>query len=350
MEYKIFGITKTYKYHYTLCNSSSESRSATLHIHSAGSDGERLIAIINNLTRKWNKDNISRTKAYLHFYRRHPEVKWAFLASMVSRNAGWNMCDLESPLYKKALDRPYRQALFMAYEKANYLIFRDAFPQLLLYHYSTYLKSNLFHYLRIFSVSSFMESEWNLFWDERDEERLMESLIINEQNLIQEPVIKDGFLMEEVFGSKLFNIQDQLGLSVVAFPARTGKLYGALVRNFKNLDARIRFGISLGKILFSPVLYPSFSAFASATEHTGSRRDYERFIGNGMNSSTPFLRLIYPAIDHPDYSLGQWDERRKIKKSWREAGTPIDGCDITRDYLDKRRRIGMFLAIKACFN
>ena len=354
MEYKIFGITKTYKYHYTLCNSSSESRLSTLRIHSAGGGGERLIAIINNITRKWNKDNISRTKAYLHFYRRHPEVQWAFLASMVSRNAGWNMCDLESPLYKRALDRHYRQALFMAYEKANYLIFQDAFPQLMLYHYSTYLKSNLFHYMRIFSVSSFMEAEWNRFWKLRDKRRLMQSLIINEQNLIQEPVIKDCFLKEEVFGSKLFSIQDRLGLNMVVFPARTGDLYGAPVRKFRRLDARIHFGARLADILFSPGLYPSFSDFAAATEHTGSRNDYETYmdIGNGTASSTPFLRLVYPAINHPVYRLGKWDERRRIKEGWRKGpGTNIiNDCAITREYFEKRKQIHLFLAVKSCFN
>lgn len=40
-------------------------------------------------------DNISRTVFYDQFYLKHKEIVWGYLASFVSRNAGWNMTDLE---------------------------------------------------------------------------------------------------------------------------------------------------------------------------------------------------------------------------------------------------------------
>ncbi len=63
---------------------------------------KQLLRSIKAQTAKGNRDNISRTKAYEQFFRIHPEIQWSFLAGMVSRNAGWNMCDLEGfgfPIY-----------------------------------------------------------------------------------------------------------------------------------------------------------------------------------------------------------------------------------------------------------
>src|SRR3954466_2277733 len=54
-----------------------------------------LIEHIRNQTRLLNQNNVTRTKAYLDFYKLHPEIHWAFLGHMVSRNGGWNMTDLK---------------------------------------------------------------------------------------------------------------------------------------------------------------------------------------------------------------------------------------------------------------
>lgn len=89
---------------------------------------QNLIKKINTLTEKWNKDNISRTKAYEYYYSIHPEIKWAFLAGMVSRNAGWNMCDLEGKWMPKIVSPRFQHVLFITYERANWLIFHDAYP------------------------------------------------------------------------------------------------------------------------------------------------------------------------------------------------------------------------------
>ena len=55
----------------------------------------KLLKKIKDETILFNKNNVTRTKAYLDFYIRHPEIHWVFLAHMVSRNAGWNMTDLK---------------------------------------------------------------------------------------------------------------------------------------------------------------------------------------------------------------------------------------------------------------
>ncbi|WP_212982334.1 DUF2515 family protein, partial [Bacillus paramobilis] len=53
--------------------------------------------IINKIkiqTEQLNKNNVTRTRAYYQFYIQYPEIHWALLGHMVSRNGGWNMTDL----------------------------------------------------------------------------------------------------------------------------------------------------------------------------------------------------------------------------------------------------------------
>ncbi|RFU68459.1 DUF2515 domain-containing protein [Peribacillus saganii] len=288
------------------------------------SDNEKqIIDNINRLTKRGNLDNISRTKAYAQFFDQHPSIKWAFLASMVSRNAGYNMCDLEGKWLKKGLPRPYRYTLFLTYERANWLIFEDAFPQLLLYHYSTELGTPMFHLCKYFSISYFMEKAWSYFWNERDEQRLVYSLIINEQNIIQEPVINQLFYRKHVFHSAVYLLQDLLHFSIVLFPTLNGELYGASVSKFSKLESRIELGKKLSAILFSPELFPQFLKFSSTIEHTGSRFDYEQFFKRKKSRNTPFLRTTFPVISHHRRNFQQWESKVKVKRKWfREPAVP----------------------------
>ena len=140
-------------------------------------DEAEVVFNIREETGRKNLDNISRTNAYLDYYLETPEMIWAFLASMVSRNGGYNMCDLQGEWFPKMIDPAIRQRLFLTYERANWLIFRDAYSQLLLYLYSTKMNRPLFHLLKYLDVSEFMEKEWNVFWNCRDKKRLMIALI-----------------------------------------------------------------------------------------------------------------------------------------------------------------------------
>lgn len=59
-----------------------------------------------------NMDNISRTQSYQDYYVRNSEIRWAFLASMVSRNAGWNMTDLKGRYYATVLPQTVKNICF----------------------------------------------------------------------------------------------------------------------------------------------------------------------------------------------------------------------------------------------
>ncbi|MFD2630654.1 DUF2515 family protein [Oceanobacillus kapialis] len=303
------------------------------------------IHYIINTTRKHNKDNISRTKAYLSFYLENPEIKWAFLASMVSRNAGWNMTDLHLQPFKKMLGEEERNQLFMTYERANWLIFSDAFPQLLVYKLSKELKTPLFHLLKKFHVSVFMENQWKLFWKKREQDKLMTALIINEQNVIQGPVVKQAYFQYHVFNRLPYMMQNFLRMNAVLFPTKSNHLYGAYVQGFTNVSKRIALGVRLANILYSPNVYDKSLNFAITQEHTGSRKDFEPFLSLHYPYS-PMLRGLYPVIKHQDNIRKDWWKTGGFRNRWWGQPKQISLEDMKTAYYRKRDMLFAYYYIK----
>ncbi|MEM5625540.1 DUF2515 family protein [Bacillus wiedmannii] len=82
--------------------------------------------IINNIkiqTEQLNKNNVTRTRAYYQFYIQYPEIHWALLGHMVSRNGGWNMTDLKGDLYTKILSEKEQITFFSFFRKRELAYF-----------------------------------------------------------------------------------------------------------------------------------------------------------------------------------------------------------------------------------
>lgn len=258
---------------------------------------------------------------------------------MVSRNAGWNMCDLEGKWFSQILKKETRKQLFLTYERANWLIFQDAYPQLLLYEYSTNLNTPMFHLLQYFNVSPFMINEWEYYWREKNKRRLMTALIINEQNVIQKPVIEHPIYYKKVFHSILFAIQDYFHFSAVVFPTLEGELYGASVYGFQEVDNRINLGKRLADILFDSEVFGKVIHFAKTTPHTGSRADYEQYMNN-KERTTPLLRETYPVIKHHIHLPNEWTKHRRVKNKWfKKKITHHHPWRMTDWYLNKQKQL-----------
>ncbi|WP_332693207.1 DUF2515 family protein [Halalkalibacter lacteus] len=253
---------------------------------------------IKRKTEKANVDNISRTIMYEQFYKKNPEIKWSFLAGLVSRNAGWNMTDLESKWFHQMVTEQYRKLLFHTYERANWTIFQDAYPQLLWYENAKRKNDPQFDVLDQLGVSQFMQKEWKLFWENRNEERLCTALIVNEQYMIEETVMKQPLYREKVFSSLIYIVEEHAHLSYVIFPTRKGKVYGLYIRNFKDVKARIWLGRQLAALLFHPAIHEDIYQFSLLTAPTGSRRDYEQYMDWVTGNTSPMLRETYPVITH----------------------------------------------------
>ncbi len=308
---------------------------------------QTIIRQILTETNKKNIDNITRTEAYFTYFKRNSNIIWSFLASMVSRNGGWNMCDLEGAVFPHLIDAKMRKQLFLTYERANWLIFQDAFPQLLLYQYSTKLNRPLFHLLPYFNVSAFMQKEWNRYWKENDQQRLTTAFIINEQNVIQIPVIEHPIYKKKVFNSMIFSFQDWLHFSCVLFPTCGGEVYGASVNGFKTLSKRINLGKRLASILFQPRLFPYFLEFAEKTPHTGSRYDYEQYFKIKTSRKTPLLRTSFPIIVHHQHEYQDWSKQRLVSPTWFYfPARHHHPTHLTDWYFEKSNQLQLLLALQ----
>lgn len=278
-------------------------------------DIAQLLASIEEKTATANLDNIRRTMAYQAFYERNPEIKWAFLASMVSRNAGWNMTDLQLDMFQSLLSSRIRKQLFSLYERANWLIFSDAYPQLLLYEAHKKGQIDMVEHLRHFRVSVFMEETWQRYLKEGDRKQLLYCLIINEQHVIGSPVIVQPFYKNHIFSRWPYQLQDLFRLNAVFFPTLDGNLYGLYAHHFTSVDERIEIGKKLSQLLFDEQLHPAFLQFAKLAPYTGSRDDYEHFGRFRTTGSSP-LRTCYPVISHEDNIRRDWYKYGGIKRSW----------------------------------
>nr|WP_246061883.1 DUF2515 family protein [Paenibacillus oralis] len=162
--------------------------------------------------------NIARTAAYLNCYEAYPELHWAFLAHMVSRNAGWNMTDLSGSRMADIIDAEEIRLTYRFLERNNALIFQDAYPQLLLYMKSRERGASHFHLLPYFHVSQFMRPFWERFWIDRGSALLTVGLIINEQNYIEKRVVRHPYFQKYVTGKTKFHLFSLAGLNQVVFP------------------------------------------------------------------------------------------------------------------------------------
>lgn len=265
---------------------------------------QRLFEQIRRQTAEYNLNNVTRTKAYLAIYEKHPELHWAFLAHMVSRNGGWNMTDLRGNVLSRLMDEEQLEAMFLLLERANALIFQDAYPQLLLYEESRKRGKPLFSLLSRFHVSRFMLPLWQSFWNKGHSPLLTIGLIVNEQQYIQKRVADDRYFREQALQPLTALLQAALQVNQIVFPwfptdsrrpllrlrkpeEGTGvdqspspassppMLYGRILEDFSDLQERIEFGKQLYALLFAdPARHSGFLRFARAVPHTGSRADY----------------------------------------------------------------------------
>nr|WP_268876177.1 DUF2515 family protein [Litchfieldia alkalitelluris] len=298
-------------------------------------------------TRKGNLDNISRTVYYQNYYRKNKEVSWAYLASMVSRNAGWSMTDLFSKPFCTLLPKEKRHHLFITYERANWFIFSDAFPQLKIYELSKKVGEPLFHLMEEFDVSQWMIHEWSIFWETGDLTRLLHALIVNEQHLIQEPVIESPFFYKKVFHELDYVLQEKMHFSAVLLPTIKGKLYGISIKNFLDVNGRIELGKKLGWILLESPEKKQINAFFENQAHTGSRKDYQLW-QKGLFPHTPPLRLVYPYVYHEDNKREDWSQIKRYKpnKSLSKAWNPPKKYDLSYWYRKKQLQISVAAGLK----
>lgn len=240
-----------------------------------------LVSDIRRRTSRENRNNATRTAAYLSFYRRHPEIDWALLAHLVSRNGGWNMTDLRGEWLPRLLSDHEIDSFFLFLERCNWLIFHDAYAQLLLYEEMKSSGKELTHLLPTLGVSRFMVPLWQEFLRSQNAPLLTRGLIVNEQQFIQQRVVHQRFFRQNVLDTFEFKAQSVLSLNQVLFPFKHHptdnrlSIVGIIVHDFPSVEKRIEIGKALYQLLFGDKeRLAKIKDWAFRIPHTGSRADY----------------------------------------------------------------------------
>jgi hypothetical protein len=341
---------------------------------------KRLTEQILAYTKMNNENNIIRTQAYFDFYRRHPEIHWALLGHMVSRNGGWNMTDLKGELLSNLLTEQDQQSFFSFLERGNWLIFQDVYPQFLLYEESIKRKRPLFYLLPIFHVSTFMETIWNHFWKYGDPYILAIALVINEQSYLEKRVIQNPLFQEKVFHTIEFKLQDLLSLNHILFPyhdeyeKRSIGLIGQTLHHFGSLHERILLGKRLYSLLFHKKdMLDKVVRWAASCPHTGSRKDYWPHLFNDVYESvpgspykrrikncqiqlgvpriySPRLEYAWKNVTHEEAEIGDWFDDWTVTDYFNKQEEEING-EIADEYCETLEKMELaVIAKKAIFH
>lgn len=335
-------------------------------------EDELLIDKINKQTNILNRNNVTRTKAYLDFYKNHPEIHWAFLGHMVSRNGGWNMTDLRGDFLSALMTKKECTSFFSFLERGNWLIFQDAYPQFLLYEESQKRGKPLFYLLAQFQVSTFMETIWNYFYIYHDRKMLTIALIINEQSYLEERVVQNPEYQNNVFNTLEFLLQELFSFSHILFPYRKNgkiKLIGEPLGQFASLEERINLGKRLYSLLFrDKTRLEHIFHWAMAHPHTGTRADYWPHLFHPVKEEAPSkmyrlrlsscrvrrgaprlyspeLQYAWKNVTHKSAETGDWFRDWKVVEELIYQEEKVDG-EIEREYCQALEKLELAVVAK----
>lgn len=275
-----------------------KKKSAACHLPWLSENDKQCIHLIKEGTRQLNQNNVTRTQAYFQFYLQYPEIHWALLGHMVSRNVGWNMTDLKGELLSKLLPERDQKVFYSFLEQGSWLIFQDVYPQFWVYDLSVRESQEMFHLLPFFYTSTFMETMWRYFWRSGDSYSLAIAMVINEQSYLEKRLIQNNYFKKNVIGTLSFKMYEFLQLNNILFPYYAGEgmektsLVGTTSRQFTSLHERILVGKNLYSLLFQrEEILAGVLKWAHECSHTGSRKDYWPDLFNDVNESFP--RSLY---------------------------------------------------------
>ena len=358
----------------------SKKHSGSMTELSLSKEEREIISTIKEQTKMFNLNNVTRTKAYYDFFVQYPEIHWALLGHMVSRNGGWHMTDLKGDLINRLLSEKEQRHFFLFLERGNWLIFQDVYPQCLLYQQSLHVKKNLFYLLPHFGVSLFMETIWNYFWENGDCYLLAIAMVINEQSYLEKRVIQNPHFKKTVLNTLGFKLYDFLRFNHIIFPfIKKGKskkisLIGETLQHFDSLHERIMLGKRLYSLLFQQEsVLQGVLRWADQHPHSGSRKDYWHHLISSCERITtrihlqtkehkdcqlkkgahriysPPLQFAWGNVEQQEAEQGDWFDDWRMIDYLMEEGT-VKGGEIYDEYCKTIEKIELaIIAKKAIF-
>jgi hypothetical protein len=217
-----------------------------------------------------NADNVARTASYLELYAaartRGIELPWLLMAHLVSRHAGVLMTDIAHDEGLAVFVPEARTELFLMLERANFVIFYDAWRHVLAHLMGTTDRLAA-------PVPEYMRRAWLAYEGECAgrppsralERRLVFDLVTNEQNLIGTRVLARPRFARALAIITVFEAAERdrpIRSPISGVPVRVG--------GFAHLDRRIKAGMRIfAEALEREVDREALFAWALAHPHTG---------------------------------------------------------------------------------
>lgn len=257
-----------------------------------------------------NADNVSRTESYLELYAwtraRPPDLPWVLMAHLVSRNAGYLMTDLARRL-ERTKDRELARAmetLFLLLERANWLIFHDAW-----HHVCAHLLGES-RALRPPRTPLFVCDAWERYESRAAREgtvtpalerALVLDLVHNEQHFIEHRAVHHAALTD---GLTLLRVIERFGGDrgiVLPWPDRA-RAPRIRVGDFASIDRRIATGARIfDEALADRARRDAMYEWATQHPHTGARAAYGGRAGPTLRDVWPLARVraLWPDVHSP---------------------------------------------------
>ncbi len=259
-----------------------------------------------------NANNVTRTASYLELYalsrEMGAELPWILMAHLVSRNGGYMMTDVSSAWERgeTMFSESTLGQLFLFLERANFLIFYDAW-----YHVLHHLLGRS-RALDPSRTTRFICACWPRYESELSggkptsevERRLVEELVTNEQNFIERRVAHHERFEK---ARAVIGFLEQVGREgPVLFPKSDAKIR---VGKFALLERRISTGMRIfEEILADPVRREEIFRWAMENPHTGSRAVYGGLAGPSVTEAWPLerVRALWGGIHEPPEHDPHW--------------------------------------------
>jgi hypothetical protein len=240
-------------------------------------NGASLEASLRDLDAR-NRDNVTRTESYLELYAytrdNPPDLPWLLMAHLVSRNGGYLMSDVADSIARGggAFSPGALVSLFAMLERANFLIFYDAWHHVLLHLLGRSGEASSAR------VTPFVRAAWSRYESAHGEavatasaeKQLVRDLVTNEQNFIERRVVHAPRFAQAL---AIVEFGASIGRETpIVLPDKSRTIH---VGRFALLGRRIEVGWRIfDEILADRAERERLFAWAMAHPHTGSRAVY----------------------------------------------------------------------------
>lgn len=252
-----------------------------------------------------NRDNVARTESYLELYGytvdHPPDLPWLLMAHLVSRSAGYLMTAAAEALEAPRWPVPREAVLeyFYFLERANFLIFQDAWHHVLLHLLGRVEQ------MRPGRVPAFMQQAWRRYQaatcdaaaaTPQVERGLVLDLVTNEQNYIERRVVHNPRYARAL---ELVTLAEQGGQEgAVYLPGSAARIR---VGGFADLRRRIEAGRRIfDDVLVHRVERRRLFEWAQEHPHTGSRADHGGRPSRALREAWPVSTVLQQRPDLHD--------------------------------------------------